>query len=124
VKIIPQKLIDLLPDLTNENPNHYLFTPTRIGGSWEAEENNRRDYFSKRFKVVKDHFGLDQNYGLYSFRHTSITNLYKELNKTKTPFETKSTLMEITGHQTIEALEAYLRDIDAALPNDYSHLLK
>lgn len=124
VKIIPQKIIDLLPDFSQMNKNHYLFTPTRIGGEWEAEENNRRDYFSKRFKVVKDHFGLNDDYGLYSFRHTSITNLYKEFIKTLTPNETKSKLMEITGHQTMQALEKYLRDIDAALPEDYSHLLK
>jgi integrase len=124
VKIIPQIIIDLLPDLSKKNPKHYLFTPTIIGGEWEAEENNRRNYYSKKFKLVKDHFELDEKYGLYSFRHTSITNLYKELNKTLTPFETKSTLMQITGHQTMEALEKYLRDIDAALPEDYSHLLK
>lgn len=124
VKIIPQKIIDLLPDLSKMNPDYFLFTPDQIGGEWDAEENNRRDYFSKRFKVIKDHFGLNKDYGLYSFRHTSITNLYKELSKTLTPFETKSTLMQITGHQTMEALEKYLRDIDAALPEDYSHLLK
>jgi integrase len=124
VKIIPQKVLDLLPDLAQKNKNHYLFTPTIIGGEWQAEENNRRDYFSKRFKVVKDHFGLNDDYGLYSFRHTSITNLYKEFSKTLTPNETKSKLMEITGHQTMEALEKYLRDIDAALPEDYSHLFK
>lgn len=124
VKIIPQKIIDLLPDLSKMNPDHFLFTPNQIGGEWEAEENNRRDNFSKRFKIIKDHFGLNEDYGLYSFRHTSITNLYKELSKTLTPFETKSRLMQITGHQTMEALEKYLREIDAALPDDYSHLLK
>ena len=124
VKIIPQKIIDLLPDLTKMNPEHYLFTPTQIGAEWDAEENNRRDNFSKKFKAIKNHFGMNEDYGLYSFRHTSITNLYKELCKTLTPFETKSKLMQITGHQTMEALEKYLRDIDAALPDDYSHLLK
>jgi integrase len=124
VKIIPQKIIDLLPELHSKNPDHYLFTPTEIGAEWHTEENNRRDYFSKRFKITKDHFKLGLDYGLYSFRHTSITNLYKELNKTLTPFETKSRLMQITGHQTMEALDKYLRDIDAALPEDYSHLLK
>ncbi|MCW2119970.1 tyrosine-type recombinase/integrase [Flavobacterium sp. 7A] len=124
IKIIPQKLIDLLPDLSKMNPEHLLFTPTQIGGEWDAEEKNRRDHFSKRFKTVKDQFKLGKDYGLYSFRHTSITNLYRELNKKLTPFETKSTLMQITGHQTMEALEKYLRDIDAALPEDYSHLLK
>lgn len=124
VKIIPQKVIDLLPDLSKINPDHYLFTPNQIGAEWDAEENNRRDNFSKKFKIIKDHFGLNKDYGLYSFRHTSIANLFKELNKTLTEFETKSKLKEITGHQTMEALEIYLRNIDAALPEDYSHLLK
>lgn len=124
VKIIPQKLIDLLPDLSKMNPDHYLFTPNAIGAAWEAEENNRRDNFSKKFKVVKDHFILSKDYGLYSFRHTAITNLYREIRKTKTTHEAKSILMGITGHQTMEALEKYLRDIDAELPDDYSHLLK
>jgi hypothetical protein len=32
--------------------------------------------------------------------------------------------MQITGHQTMEALEKYLRGIDAALPDDYSAFLK
>lgn len=124
VKIIPQKILDLLPDLSQLNSEHLLFTPEAIGGVWHAEENNRRDHFSKRFKAVKDHFNLNEDYGLYSFRHTSISNLYRELNKTLTPFETKSKLMQITGHQTMEALEKYLRDIDAALPEDYSSYLK
>ena len=124
IKIIPQKILDLLPDLSQMDKNHYLFTPTAIGGEWEAEENNRRNNFSKKFKKIKDHFGMDENYGLYSFRHTAITNLYRELRKTKTPHEAKSILMGITGHQTIEALEKYLRDIDAELPDDYSHLLQ
>ncbi len=93
-------------------------------GDWDAEENNRRDNFSKKFKLVKDHFNLNQDYGLYSFRHTSITNLYREIRKAKTPHESKSILMGITGHQTMEALEKYLRDIDAELPDDYSHLLR
>jgi hypothetical protein len=31
--------------------------------------------------------------------------------------------MNITGHSTMTALELYLRDIDAELPEDYSHLL-
>lgn len=87
-------------------------------------KNNRTDNFSKRFKtVVKDHFKLGADYGMYSFRHTFITILYRELRKTYTPFESKSILMNITGHNTMTALELYLRDIDAKLPEDYSHLL-
>lgn len=124
IKIIPQILIKDLPDLSKLNPNEYLFTPTIIGGEWNTSENDKRDYFSKRFKKVKDHFKLGTDYGLYSFRHTFITKLYNEFAKAMTPFEAKSKLMLITGHNTMDALEKYLRDIDAVLPEDYSGYLK
>ncbi|MBS1535783.1 MAG: site-specific integrase [Bacteroidetes bacterium] len=123
IKIIPQILIKDLPDLSKLNPNDYLFTPTVIGGEWNTSENDKRDYFSKRFKKVKDHFKLGTDYGLYSFRHTFITKLYNEFAKVMTPFEAKSKLMLITGHNTMDALEKYLRDIDAVLPEDYSGYL-
>lgn len=125
IKIIPEILINDLPDLSKFNKDHFLFTPYEIGGEWIATENNRRDNFSKRFKtVVKDHFKLGADYGMYSFRHTFITKLYRELRKNYSPFETKSRLMLISGHSTMTALEQYLRDIDAELPEDYSHMLK
>ncbi|MEO0037520.1 MAG: hypothetical protein RIQ59_731 [Bacteroidota bacterium] len=125
IKIIPEILIKDLPDLSLMNKVDFLFTPSKIGGEWIATENNRRDHFSKRFKtIVKDHFGLGADYGMYSFRHTFITKLYRELRKTYSPFEAKSILMNITGHSTMSALELYLRDIDAELPEDYSHLLE
>jgi len=60
---------------------------------------------------------------LYSFQHTFVTKVYRELRKTSSPFETKSKLMLITGHSTMTALEKYLRDIDAEVPQDYSDLL-
>ncbi|QXP70672.1 site-specific integrase [Polaribacter sp. R2A056_3_33] len=124
IKIIPDILIKQLPDLSKLNKSDFLFTPNEIGGEWEAKENNKRNYFTKQFKKVKDHFGLGKDYGLYSFRHTFITKLYKEMAKTATPFEVKSKLKLITGHATMDALELYLRDIDAVLPEDYSKLLK
>lgn len=123
-KIIPEILFKELPDLSKMNGELVLFTPDKIGGKWETQLINRRDYFSKRFKtVVKDHFGFNENYGLYSFRHTFITKLYRALVKESSPFEAKSKLMQITGHSTMVALEKYLRDIDAELPEDYSNLL-
>jgi len=123
-KIIPEILINELPDLTKSNPCDDLFTPEQIGGEWNTNENDKRNYFSKRFKkVVKDHFKLGTDYGLYSFRHTFITKLYRELVKESSPFEAKSKLMLITGHSTMDALEKYLRDIDAELPEDYSKML-
>nr|WP_294776604.1 site-specific integrase [uncultured Flavobacterium sp.] len=122
-KIIPEILINDLPDLSKMDKNHYLFTPFAIGGEWETSETDKRDYFSKRFKKVKDHFKLGSDYGLYSFRHTFITKLYNEFAKQMTPFEAKSKLMLITGHNTMDALDKYLRDIDAVLPEDYSSFL-
>ena len=73
---------------------------------------------------MKYHFNLGKEYGLYSFRHTFITKLYRELAKGSPPFEAKSKLMLITGHSTMDALQKYLRDIDAELPEDYSKMLK
>lgn len=124
-KIIPEVLWNDLPELGTFKNEDYLFTPNGFGGEWESSDDNKRNYFSKRFKkVVKDKFDLGPEFGMYSFRHTFITKLYRELRKTKTPHETKSFLMQITGHTTMSALEAYLRDIDAELPEDYSKFLK
>jgi len=124
-KIIPEILINDLPDISKLQKDLLLFTPEKIGGKWDTKINNRRDYFTKRFKkIVKKQFSLSSDYGLYSFRHTYITKLYRELVKNSSPFEAKSKLMLITGHSTMTALEKYLRDIDAELPADYSELLK
>jgi len=56
-------------------------------------------------EVVKTHFNLNKDYGMYSFRHTFITKLYREMRKTSSQFETKSKLMLVTGHSTMTALE-------------------
>lgn len=125
IKIIPDILIKDLPDLKLLELENYLFTPYGFGLEWEAEENNRRDYFSKLFnKEVKKEFNLNQDYGLYSFRHTFITRLYRKLRENNPQHVAKSNLMLITGHSTMTALEKYLRDIDAELPTDYSNLLE
>lgn len=122
-KIIPEMLLRELPDLTRYKRTDLLFTPNGPG-EWATGEVNRRNYYSDLFKQVKDKLGLGPEYGLYSFRHTYILKLYKELRKSFAPFEAKSRLMLITGHGSMKALDAYLREIDAELPDDYSHLLE
>lgn len=124
IKIIPDILLKNIPDLSKLPADALLFGRFGIGEEWSAAETNRRTEFSKRFKGVKDHFGLGKDFGLYSFRHTFITKLYRKLREENSPNETKSKLMLITGHSTMTALEKYLRDIDAELPEDYSHLFK
>ncbi|WP_246160904.1 tyrosine-type recombinase/integrase [Maribacter flavus] len=123
IKIIPDILLSKLPDLSVMQPDHFLFTPYGFGEPWDLKEVDRRNYFSRRFKKIKDIFNLGDEYGLYSYRHTNIGMIYLEMSKTMTPMEVKSKLMLITGHTTLTALEKYLHDIDAELPKDYSNYL-
>lgn len=119
-KIIPAILLDDIKSL-KVSGDDFIFKTNDKG--IETNEINKRNYFSKKFTRIKKELKLGSEYTMYSFRHTFITKLYREIRKTKTPFETKSELMLITGHSTMDALEKYLRDIDAELPEDYSHLL-
>jgi len=123
IKIIPDILLKDLPDFKGAYSKDFLFTQAGLIGQWNIEETNKRDFFTKKFKKIKDHFDLGKEYGLYSFRHTFITRLYQKLRKSSSPFVAKSELMLITGHTTMKALDSYLRDIDAELPEDYSKLL-
>lgn len=123
IKIIPEILLNDLPDLSQKNPKAFLFGRFEIGEDWDAEETNKRNEFSKRFKKIKDQFKLGEEYGLYSFKHTFITKLYNGFRESMSQHEAKSNLMPITGHSTMTALEKYLRDIDAELPEDYSAML-
>lgn len=124
-KIIPKILSKELPDLSKLGKDDFLFTPEGIGGKWNGSDDTKRNYFTKRFKkVVKKRFSLGEEYGMYSFRHTFISRLYSELVKGSSPHEAKSKLMQITGHSSMRALEAYLRSIDAELPEDYSKMIK
>lgn len=132
-KIIPDILMDDIKKMELTNPDHFIFTPNGVG-EWETKEENRREYFTKRFKSLKDHFTknfkekgvlfeLGKDYTIYSFRHTFITKLYRQLRESYNQSETYDKLMLITGHSTLKALRQYLRDIDAELPEDYSHYL-
>jgi len=123
-KIIPEVLLSVLPDLSEMEADSYLFTPYGMGKPWDTKLENRRGYFTKRFsKLVKKELGLELDHTLYSFRHTFITKVYRELVKKSSPFEAKSKLMQITGHSSMSALEKYLREVDAELPEDYSDML-
>ncbi len=125
IKIIPEILFTELPNLLEYDTDSFLFTSEGFGKHSDTKLENRRGYFTKRFnKVVKQKFDLDLDHTLYSFRHTFITKLYRELVKNTSPLEAKSRLMHITGHSSVNVLDNYLRDIDADLPEDYSELLK
>ena len=133
-KIIPSIVVEELEKLNLSNAADYLITPEGVG-PWSTSEVNKRDYFSKRFKKTKeaynehlekkgDTFRLGKDHTIYSFRHTFITKLYRQLRTEHSQTETYDRLMLITGHTTLKALVSYLRDIDAELPEDYSQYLK
>ena len=123
IKIIPEILLNDLPDLSNKDPKAFLFGRYEIGAEWNAQETNKRNEFTARFKKIKDHFNLGEEYGMYGFKHTFITKLYRKFRENMSQHEAKSNLMPISGHATMVALEKYLRDIDAELPEDYSKFL-
>lgn len=117
-KIIPSVMLSLLQKIEFGNPEDLVFKTNDKGIL--TKEVNRRDYFSGKFKEVKDKLGFGDEYTVYSFRHTFITKLFRELRKERKELETFDLLMKVTGHSTLKALKAYLRDIDAELAEDYS----
>ena len=122
-KIIPDLMINEITQLIeNHGKECFLFTPDGVALSL-TELDNRRNYFSRRFKKVRDFLKLSKNYTVYSFRHTYITKVYKELRKEFNQETSLSKLRLITGH-TSDAIHKYIHYIDAELPEDYSELLK
>lgn len=122
-KIIPSILLKEIKPLLDYQKEFHLFTFWGTPRIWDATEPYKRKTFSDSFLKIKNHFGFGSEYGIYSFRHSFATKIYNQLLKTKSPFEAKSFLMEITGHSSMQSLEKYLRDIDAYLPDDYSDML-
>ncbi len=92
-------------------------------GKWYRQLDSRRAVFTTRYRKLKKEMGIPAEYTVYSFRHSAITKLYKNLCK-EHPKEMALTLTaEITGH-TSKAIQAYIHYIDGKLPEDYSKYLK
>ena len=124
IKRIPSIFIEDIKSLNLHlyNKEYFLFTPKNEPADWNSSDNSRRDTFSKRFKKVKDKFNLGSQYGLYSFRHSFITNLFRYLRSVekKSYSEAIEVMQPITGHETRVALERYIHQIDADIPEDWS----
>ncbi len=122
---IPDKLIKEIPNLGNYSKDNFLFSKDSLGQKWESNEASRKDFYTKKFKTYKDRLGFGNDYGLYSFRHTYIAKLYRNLERQgKNKIEIEGELMNLTGHTSLDGLRRYLRNIDAKLPDDYSDLLE
>lgn len=123
--IIEQLRPSLETILLQENyPDNYsLFSPSGKPDLWPVSEKAKVDFFSKRFKKVKKHFGLDKNYTLYSFRHTFCLNLYHSpMKQGLTDREAVLKMLPITCHANENGLKNYLRGVGASTPKDYGDI--
>jgi len=121
-KRIPSIILDELfkLDLNKYDPEFYLFTPGNEPALWKTDDKNKRNYYSKRFKKIKEKFNLGHSYGVYSFRHSFITNLFRTYRRDLSFNESIDKLMSITGHESKSGLENYIHKIDAEIPEDWS----
>ena len=110
--------------LENEPSNFHVFTNINQPKDWsDATLKSRTDHFGKRFKKIKDKLGFGREYGLYSFRHTAILDLYNSkvdagLPEQQILFE----LMPITGHKSVAGIKNYLRHHKKSIPADHSDI--
>lgn len=120
-KTIPQLMLDELLHYDLSNPEAYLITKDGIAVTDESAE-KRRAFFTKKYQQIRKSLDIEKGFTLYSFRHTSITKMYKKLRLTSNLKETLNRLMEITGHTTRDGLVNYLREADIEVVDDYSDL--
>lgn len=121
IKRIPNLLLKELEQYKGFDANCYFFTDKDKPSLWDKKEKPRRAHFQRRFNKVAQKFSLEKGQRIHSFRHYFCSKLYRSYRlEGKTPFEAKSAMLLVTGHSSMEALEKYLRSIDAELPDDYS----
>jgi integrase len=111
-------------NLEEHLPEHDLFTNKNRPGNWKRPSlNSKVDYFGKRFGKVKKALGYGREYGLYSFRHTAILDLYNSMvTQGLSEQEILFKLMPITQHRSISGLKNYLRNHKKSLPKDHSDI--
>ena len=101
----------------------HIFTDSGEIGVWTKGEKAKTDHFGIRFRKVKEHFGLGEQYGIYSFRHTAALDLYHAFVRDGAGHvEAVRKLMPILRHTSEKTTEKYLREIGAQLPKDYGAL--
>ena len=128
VRIVPQLANDIKAmQLHKFKKTDYILTPGNTPGSWlnqrngnPTAENTRTKEFSDRFTKVKDHFNFGSEYGIYSFRHSFVIDLYNSfVNAGATTIEAEMRMLPITRHKSLTGLRKYLRDVGALMPKDY-----
>ncbi|MCF2875451.1 MULTISPECIES: tyrosine-type recombinase/integrase [unclassified Tenacibaculum] len=109
-------------EMQNYTSDMLIYTRDNKIGYWETKkEKSREDWFGRKFKKVKNHFNLGDEYGIYSFRHTSALSVYYNFrNEGFSEFESVLKLQEIMRHKDQQVTRKYLREIGGQLPEDWS----
>ena len=108
-------------EISSVSPSYFVFSKTQKPDFWEASEKTKVDWFGIRFRSVKNHFQLGDEYGIYSFRHSAAKDVFLSfIREGKTQKEAMYKMMEITRHKSESGLKNYLRDIGAFVPKDYA----
>ncbi|XRE43306.1 hypothetical protein ACIVBQ_001510 [Tenacibaculum discolor] len=79
--IEPLKEVFQKMNLENYNADDFLFTKKETSGKWDVKkESSKNEFFSRRFKKLKDDIGkeinLNDNHSIYSARHTAAKILF------------------------------------------------
>lgn len=130
VKLIPDIIYDQLKAyIKDADPEYFLFTPEGKPGPWINRDgkvtrlDNRRNFFSGKWRNNREAMELGPEYVVYGLRHTGATILYKSLVPVHGHDKTIQIMSKITGH-TSKAILEYIHYIDAALPEDWSGLIQ
>lgn len=80
--------------------DYYVFGKSGIPSANKVH----KDYFSERYKPIKDKLGLDNKYTLYGWKHTRVVNLLMA-------GYTDQEVMSLTGHRDYKSFMAYKREL-------------
>lgn len=86
--------------------DYYIFTLDGLPGPDTVSKN----YYSRRYKLIKDKLGLGNEYTIYGWKHTRVVDLLKE-------GFTDAEVMDLTGHTDTGSYDHYKRNLGASLNN-------
>jgi len=94
----------------NKYPEHYFVFSSK---GVPDERPTTRDFFSEKFKKLKDDLGFSLNHTMYALRHTVLSDLMRN-------GVDPVILKQYTGHKTWGGFDAYIRSLNNDLPKDVS----
>lgn len=109
-------------NIANAPGDYHLFSYHNKPAPWEGVSlKTKVDHFGKRFRDIKNRMGFGREYGLYSFRHTAIMDLYHSMQRDGMgEQEILFKLMPITQHKSVAGIKNYLRNHRKSIPPDHS----